>query len=73
MGSQRKAHWSKKKKSLLNAVKILLFDNGGSDHLVEGVVFALAGRCDVHGGGANLLLLEAGLEQMGHLGLLKNH
>lgn len=49
----------------------LLLDNGGSDHLVEGVVFAFARRCDVHGGGADVLLLEAGLEQMRHLGFLR--
>lgn len=49
----------------------LLLDDGGSDHLVEGIVFAFAGRCDVHGGGADVLLLEAGLEQMRHLGLLR--
>lgn len=49
----------------------LLLDDGGSDHLVEGIVFAFAGRRDVHGGGADVLLLEAGLEQMRHLGLLR--
>lgn len=49
----------------------LLFINGGSYHLIEGVVFAFAGWYDVHGGGADLVLLEAGLEEMGHLRLLR--
>ena len=52
-------------------LQTLLLDDGWSDHLVEGVVFAFFGRCNVHGGGANLLLLEAGLQQMRHLGLLR--
>lgn len=38
---------------------------------MEGVVFAFSRRYNVHGVGANLLLLEAGLEQMRHLRLLK--
>lgn len=59
------------KKTLQQFCWTLLFDDGGSDHLVEGIVFAFTGCCNVHGGGANLLLLEAGLEQMRHLGLLK--
>lgn len=50
----------------------LLLDDGGSDHLIEGIVFAITGWCNVHGGCANILLLEAGLEQMRHLGLLEN-
>ena len=53
--------------------RALLFKNGGSDHLVKGVVFAFSWGYNVHGGGGNLLLLESGLEQMGHLGLLKSH
>lgn len=61
----------KKKKKKKSHLGTLLLDDGGSDHLVEGIVFAFAGRCNVHGGGANVLLLEAGLEQMWHLCLLK--
>lgn len=48
----------------------LLLNDGGSDHLFEGIVFAFAGRCNVHGGGADILFLEAGLEQMRNLRLL---
>lgn len=59
------------KKTLHQFCWTLLFEDGGSDHLFEGIVFAFTGWCNVHGGGANLLLLEAGLEQMRHLGLLK--
>ena len=43
-------------------LRTLLLDNGGSDHLIEGIVFAFTGRCNVHGGGADILLLEAGFE-----------
>lgn len=53
--------------------KTLFFKNGWSDHLAKGVVFAFTWGYNVHVGGGNLLLLEPGLEQMGHLGLLKNH
>lgn len=48
----------------------LLLDDGGSDHLSEGIIFAFAGRCNVHGGGADFILLESGLEQMRNLRLL---
>lgn len=48
-----------------------VLDDGRRDHLIEGVVFALGGRCNVHGGAADLVLLEAGLQQTGHLGLLQ--
>lgn len=61
----------KKKKGLLQSLWTLLFENGGSDHLIEGIVFAFTGWNNVHGGGANLLLLEPGLEQVRHLGLLE--
>lgn len=49
----------------------LLFEDGGGDHLVEGVVFALGGRGDVHQAGAYAVLLEASLQQPRHLRLLK--
>lgn len=49
----------------------LLLEYGGRDHLIEGVVFAFSGWCNVHVGGAYVLPLEAGLQQMRHLGLLK--
>lgn len=55
-----------------DTLQTLLLDDGGSDHLIEGIVFAIAGWCNVHGGSANILLLEAGLEQMRYLGLLEN-
>lgn len=72
VGSFVKAHPGKKEKETRKGhLGTLLLDDGGSDHLVEGIVFAFAGRCNVHGGGANVLLLEAGLEQMRHLCLLK--
>lgn len=58
-------------KKLQQCLRTLLLDDGGCDHLIEGIVFAFAGWCNVHGGGANFLLLEAGLQQMRHLGLLK--
>ncbi len=61
----------KQTKKRLQCLQTLLLDDGGSDHFIEGIVFAVAGWCNVHGGGANLLLLEAGLEQMRQLGLLK--
>lgn len=64
----------KKKKKETNkslCPEILLLGDGGSDHLVEGVVFAFAGWCNVHGGGANILLLEASLQQVRHLCLLR--
>lgn len=48
----------------------LLLNNGGSDHLSEGIIFAFAGWRNVHGGSADFLLLEASLEQMGNLCLL---
>lgn len=69
VGSFEKARPGKKKRK--GHLGTLLLDDGGSDHLVEGIVFAFAGWCNVHGGGANVLLLEAGLEQMRHLCLLK--
>lgn len=47
-----------------------LLNDGGSDHLREGIIFAFAGRRNVHGGGADFLLLEASLEQMRNLCLL---
>lgn len=69
-----KSHHGKKKKTETNkslCLEILLLGDGGSDHLVEGVVFAFAGWCNVHGGGANILLLEASLKQVRHLRLLR--
>lgn len=67
-----KSHHGKKtetNKSLCPETSLL--GDGGSDHFVEGVVFAFAGWCNVHGGGANILLLEASLKQVRHLRLLR--
>lgn len=61
----------KKKKKLHWCLYTLFFYNSGSDHLAEGIVFAFTGWFNVHGGGANLLLLEACFDQMRHLGLLE--
>lgn len=69
IGRRQKTHLNIKR--LQQRLCPLFFHNSGSDHLLEGVVFAFSGWFNVHGGGANLLLLEAGLEQMGHLGFLK--
>lgn len=71
---QRKRHVrekKKKKKKLHWCLYTLFFYNSGSDHLAEGIVFAFTGWFNVHGGGANLLLLEACFDQMRHLGLLE--
>lgn len=65
-------HITDKKKKEKQCPLTLLLDDGGSDHLIEGIVFAIAGWCNVHGGSANIPLLEAGLEQMRYLGLLEN-
>lgn len=70
IGRRQKAHLNIKRLQQQRLCP-LFFHNSGSDHLLEGVVFAFSGWFNVHGGGANLLLLEAGLEQMGHLGFLK--
>lgn len=67
-----KSHHGKKTETNKRlCLEILLLGDGGSDHLVEGVVFAFAGWCNVHGGGANILLLEASLKQVRHLRLLR--
>ena len=49
----------------------LLLENGWCNHFVEGIIFAISRGNDVHQGCADVLLLEASLDQMRHLGLLK--
>lgn len=68
-----KAHCGKKKRKKghkRQCPSTLLLDDGGGDHLSEGIIFAFAGGCNVHGGGADFILLESGLEQMRNLRLL---
>lgn len=48
----------------------LQLENGWRNHFAEGIIFALRRGNDVHQGCADVLLLEASLKQMGHLGLL---
>lgn len=45
--------------------------HAGGDHLVEGVVPAVLGGDEVHDRGADVLLLEPGLDQVRNLGLLR--
>lgn len=47
-----------------------LLNNGGCDHLVEGVVPAVPGGDQVHHRRADVLLLEPSLHQLPYLGLL---
>lgn len=70
----REAHYDFKKRGRLkknnNCPLTLLLNDRWSDHLIERVVFAFTGWCNVHCGGADILLLEASLEQMRSLCLL---
>lgn len=56
---------------MVAAATISVFEHRRSDHLVEVIVFALGWRDNIQQCGADLLSLEACLDQVRHLGLLK--
>lgn len=66
--SQEVAGALKKGQTLASSLQL---ENGWRNHFAEGIIFALRRGNDVHQGCADVLLLEASLKQVGHLGLLK--
>lgn len=52
------------------SLRYLGLDNGGSNHLGEGVISAFCRRDKIHHGGADIFLLESSVQQLRYLSLL---